>query len=357
MGLRNMAVLTATFAAVLAVTAAPGRSAAQEKSQDKELVVVSTGGAFEKALKEHFYEPFTKATGIAVRAVPASNAEQWTKVKAMTAANRLEWDIVTLYPEDMFAQEAVLATIDCGAIPELKDQAVEGACKSRGLLRTIGGGTLAYNTKAFPNGGPQSWADFWNVDKFPGPRAFPNYGAPWWVLMAALQADGVPADKLFPLDLDRAFRKLDQIKPHVKVWWKTGDQSQQVLRDGEVVMAMVWSGRAYSLAEQGLPIAVSWQGAPVNTALWGVLKGAPHPGAAKAFLDFFVGRPEAHLAFSNQVTNDTLNRKALDLLPEQDRVRRATFPANARAMAETDDVWVAQNRSMLLERWNGWLAR
>src|SRR3989442_1490871 len=43
----------------------------------------------------------------------------------------------------------------------------------------------------------------------------------------ALVADGVPPDKVFPMDVDRAFRKLDQIKPHVKVWWTQGNQSQQ----------------------------------------------------------------------------------------------------------------------------------
>lgn len=347
---RSVTLIAAALAAGLA-------GAAPVRAQDKELVIVATGGAFERALKEHFYEPFTKATGIAVRAVPASNAEQWTKVKAMTAANRLEWDIVTLYPEDMFAQDAVLATIDCDAITGLKEQAVDNACHPRGLLRTFGGGVLTYNTKALPGSGPQSWADFWNVAKFPGPRAFPNYGAPWWVLMAALQADGVPADKLYPLDLDRAFKKLDEIKPHVTVWWKTGDQSQQIMRDGEVVMAMMWSGRAYSMIEQGQPLAVSWQGAPANTTLWGVLKGAPHGAAAKAFLEFFVGRPEAHVAFSRQAAWDTLNRKALALLPEAEQARSGAFPANAQALAKVDDVWVAQNRAMLLERWNSWLAK
>ena len=44
--------------------------------------------------------------------------------------------------------------------------------------------------------------------------------------MLALLADGVAPSKLFPLDLDRAFHKLDQIKPNVAVWWKTGDQSK-----------------------------------------------------------------------------------------------------------------------------------
>jgi hypothetical protein len=66
-------------------------------------------------------------------------------------------------------------------------------------------------------------------------------------LMFALLADGVPADKVCPFDLDRAFKKLDQIKPHIKVWWTQGNQSQQLIRDGEIdIMALdvrlPWSG-------------------------------------------------------------------------------------------------------------------
>ena len=53
----------------------------------------------------------------------------------------------------------------------------------------------------------------------------------------ALLADGVPADKLYPIDMDRAFHKLDEIKPHITVWWTTGAQPAQLLLDKEVVMA------------------------------------------------------------------------------------------------------------------------
>ena len=86
-------------------------------AQDKELVIVATGGSFEKALRENFYDPFTKATGIKIRAIPASFAEQWTKVKAMSAAGQVQWDIVSIYPEDMVSQAQYLSDIDCAIDP------------------------------------------------------------------------------------------------------------------------------------------------------------------------------------------------------------------------------------------------
>ena len=35
-------------------------------------------------------------------------------------------------------------------------------------------------------------------------------------------ADGVAPDKLYPLDVDRAFKKLEEIKPNITVWWTSG---------------------------------------------------------------------------------------------------------------------------------------
>lgn len=353
---------TVARAAIVAVVvlvgpgAAAGRCAAADL--EREVVIVATGGAFEQALKEHFYAPFSKATSVAVRPVAASAGEQWAKVKAMAAAGKVEWDIVSMEPDDLIAQRQFLDRVGCNAMPNVTSQGVAGACQEYGLLRTIGGGVITYSTRAFhPGQHPRSWADFWDVRKFPGPRALQNAGSPWWVLAAALTADGVPPERLFPLDLDRAFRKLDEIKPHVRVWWKTGDQSQQLMRDGEVVLSMMWSGRALALKNAGVSIEVDWNQAIKDVALWGVLKDAPHPKAASAFLNFFMDRPEAHLAFSRQIVYDTSNRKALELLPAPERPTRPTFDANWKSMLDIDYKWVADNRDRIVERWNAWLAR
>jgi mannopine transport system substrate-binding protein len=327
------------------------------QAQENELVIVATGGAFEKALKDHFYEPFTQATGIRIRAIAATNAETWTKLRAMQQTGRTEWDIVTAWPEDLVAQAALLEPLDCNKLSALPAQAVENACGQNGLLRTMGAVTMVHDTRKFPKGGPRTWADFWDVKTFPGPRAMPNAGAPWWPLMAALQADGASKDKLFPLDLDRAFAKLDQLRPHVTVWWRTGDQSQQIFRSGEVSLGMVWSGRAFALKREGIPLEVDYAGALPNTALWAIAKGSRNVSNAMRFLDYFTGRPEAHVPFSEAVTFDTLNRVALAQLTAEQRKDRVTAPENAKQLAIMDAAWVAQNRANLLEHWNTWLSR
>jgi spermidine/putrescine-binding protein len=74
---------------------------------------------------------------------------------------------------------------------------------------------IAYRPDAFPNGTPKSWADFWDVKKFPGPRSLRNH--PVDNLEAALMADGVAPEKIYPIDIDRAFRKLDEIHKNIAV--------------------------------------------------------------------------------------------------------------------------------------------
>ncbi len=104
-----------------------------------------------------------------------------------------------------------------------------------------------------PSGERGKRADFWDVRRFPGNRGLCISDSPR-TLIFALLADGVPREKLYPLDLDRAFKKLDEIKPHIKVWWREGNQSQQLIRDGEVDMMSIWNARATELKQQGVPV-------------------------------------------------------------------------------------------------------
>jgi spermidine/putrescine-binding protein len=325
-------------------------------AQERDLVIVATGGAFEATLRQQFYEPFTKENGARIRSVAATNAETWTKLKAMRQAGKMEWDIVTAYPEDLVAQADQLEPFQCSEFKNLS-KAIDGACLGNGFLRSAGGVNIVYNTTKFPQGGPKTWAEFWDTKRFPGPRAMPNSGAPWWPLMAALMADGVAPNKLFPLDLDRAFKKMSEIRPAVSAWWRTGDQAMQLLRSGEVTLSMMWSGSALLLKGQGEPLAVEWNGAVPNVALWAMVKGSGKRDDAIKFLDYFVARPEAHLAFAKQFYYDTANKEVLGLYSREELADHAAFPENAAKMAVIDATWVAENRTKVLERWNQWLAQ
>ncbi|MBZ9994061.1 ABC transporter substrate-binding protein [Mesorhizobium sp. BH1-1-4] len=327
---------------------------------EREVVVAGGTGAYGDLVKKHFYLPFTEATGIEVIATGGGYGEKLAKLKAMTSVGRVEWDVITLSIDSLTPEVTNLLEDlgDCARLPDVGGRGVDGACLSHGVLFDIGGGVLAFDKRSFPDSHPQpaSWADFWDVKAYPGPRALPNIGNPWWNLIAALQADGVARNALFPLDVDRAFRKLDEIKPHVTVWWKSGDQSQQIFRTREVTMAMLFSGRAFRLRAENTPLAISWNGAPLDAAFWAVTKGAQHPNAGLALLDFIYTRPQAHAAFAQESFGSTAQREAIKFLPKDAQASSVIQPANWSQIIQIDRDWLAANREAVLERWSTWLA-
>ena len=138
---------------------------------------------------------------------------------------------------------------------------------------------ISYDKKVLGGTVPNGWADFWNVEKFPGKRAM--YKHIEGTLEAALIADGVPLDKVYPIDEERAFAKLKQILPHA-IFWNSGSESQQLMRDGETVMGNLWSTRATQLAkEDGERFGLDFNGGLLLPAAWGVV--AKNPGGDAVF--------------------------------------------------------------------------
>ena len=345
--------------AAAGLTGIAGRLAAQGATGklEESLVIRTTGGIFEAALKKHFFDPFSKATGVKVVPVAASYGDMMAKAAAMKAAGKVEWDIISpQYYELSKLSDLVEDLGNCSAIPNVAGQGIPQACGRYGVLYLTGGQVLAYDPRAFAAKKPQTWADFWDVKTFPGPRALPNTGSPWATLIAALIADGVPPSKVFPLDLDRAFKKLDQIKPHVAVWWKTGAQSQQVMRQGDALMSLMWSGTAYATKKSGVPLEWSWTNAIADFGSWTILKGAPHPNAARAFINFYMANPENHVAFSREMGYATSNKAAGAMLSDAEKAELGAVPAITSQIISPDADWLEKNRAAALERWNRWIS-
>jgi putative spermidine/putrescine transport system substrate-binding protein len=171
----------------------------------------------------------------------------------------------------------------------------------------------------------------------------------------ALLADGVPTDKLFPMDMDRAFRKLDQIKPHIKVWWTQANQSQQLIRDGEVDMMAIWNARANELAEQGVPVEFVWNQAESYGGSWFVPKGTPRAKHAWRFIDFATqAKPQAD--FCTKLSYGPLNPKAFDFIAPAQARKMPTYPEHLKVGFTPDAAWLGANLPKMRERFSQWLS-
>jgi mannopine transport system substrate-binding protein len=329
------------------------------KANQKQLVIAGAPGAFGELTKKIFYDPFTAETGIKITPVPTGQAERLAKLQAQyMSGGKKEWDVVVLPADRLPGARAFLRDLkDCSELPNVLNDAAEGSCLGHGVMTNAGAGVLAFDLDVFPDGKsqPANWADFWDLKKFPGQRTMPNIGSPWWVFAAALIADGADREKLFPLDVDRALKKLDQIKSST-VWWTSGDQSMQLMRSGEVVMGMVFLGRALTLRKQGVKTKIVMAGAPLDANFWAVTKEAPHPLAGLALINFFFSRPEAHVEMLKATGEATVFKSMLPLLDDEMRKTAAIAPDNWANLIFPDMDYLARSQNVLLTRWNTWLA-
>lgn len=327
---------------------------AQEQKLEATVVVRDTGGVFGAALKSAFYDPFEKATGVKVVPVATSYGEMIAKAAAMAQSGRAEWDVISPQFYELKKLAPYLTDLgDCSSIPNVKQAGVPDICGRYGVQYLLGGVLLAFNPASFPGKKPSSWADFWDLKNFPGVRSLPSYGNPWNnVFPIALLADGVEPSKLFPLDLDRAFRKLDEIKPQISVWWKTGTQSQDLIRTGGVSMIPMWSGTAFASKRAGMPVDWTLNDMIADRGSWAILKNAPHPNAARAFINFYLTQPENHVRFAREIGYLTTNAESRTLLPPQEKAE--LVPSGE--LVQIDGDWVENNSVKALERWNKWLA-
>jgi putative spermidine/putrescine transport system substrate-binding protein len=315
------------------------------------IVVNGSGGGLAQVITKIYEEPFTKETGIKVRATAPVSLP---KLKAMVESGNVEWDLTELGGDDLLQARANgwLMPVDWKAVdPENKLPAI--ARLPDAMVTATFSTVIAYRTDKFPAGkAPKNWADFWNVKEFPGPRSLQN--SPVGNLEFALLADGVPKDKLYPLDVERAFKKLDQIKPHVPTWWTTGAQHVQLLLDGEVVMTSVWNGRISPLRKEGKPVALAWGGGQLQLSYWGLPKGAKHPAEVFKYMSIRLD-PAKGAEFVNQVPYPGFIPGLMERLDPQVAQDLPTYPANVEAQFQFDPGWWAERRAALTERWNAWL--
>jgi len=178
---------------------------------------------------------------------------------------------------------------------------------------------VAFDERRFPPSAPQprTIADFFDVASFPGPRAL--WKRPRVNLEMALMADGVAPGEVYralatPDGVERAFRKLGTIKPHVKVWWDGGSRPVKLLSDGEAAMTTVLNGRiAYAIGEDKKPFKIIWHGQVWDLDLWAIPRGTRHLDLSYQFLKF-VSDPAVMAGQSKYVAYGPAHQDAMALV-------------------------------------------
>lgn len=311
--------------------------------------VCSYGGTYNKGLEETIGQPFTAATGINV---VFTTFPTYAQMKAQVQSGNIEWDVVECESR-MYARgvrEGLFEKLDLSGIDQ--DDFVPGSVTDYGLGLIYYSYNITYNTDKWPQGqGPKSMKDVWDVERFPGPRSMKLTAVS--NLEAALLADGVPADQVYPIDVDRALNKLSELKPHISVYWKSGGQSQQVMREKEADIAFVPGGRMIQLADQGVPVAWEWQDQVIVLDYMTVLKGGRNVEAARKFVAF-CGDAERQAAFGEWTNYGPANKTAYRFIQPEKAVLMPTYPENLAKGLIVNAEWYAEHEADVERRWEAW---
>ncbi len=354
---------------------APAALGAGDRTKEppaRPLVVATLGGPVQDAMAQAFFSPFTTQTRIAIHAVTWSGllATLQDRVRTGVAPDQ---SLVLMDNASVLVacRQGLLLPIDPTVVPGLirnGHERLDGDAVSR-----CGAGAFRMNLAlawdrnridSVPN-----WSDFWDVARRPGKRGL--FRNPRGTMEIALLADGVAPRDVYRVlgsdaGQDRAFRKLDQLKPYV-VWWETPDQAVHVIQSGDVLMTLSPNDAVAAANLTGhRNFDIQWQQS-ISTILSWAIPGRPaaigsNPDQAddraargRQLLGFMID-PARQADFAGRYPSVSLLQDALP----PDQALPADSPATAEhrhdALREDDAFW-ATHLDPIKARFDAWIGK
>jgi len=315
----------------------------------------ASGGAVTRGRENSIFKNFEELTGVSSRSEVTAGSS--AKFFAAMEAGQGQWDLIE-FPSvgDWLSakDKGYLEPLDTNVIPV--DKLEDGTYDEFGYRTNRYATIVAWNTEKFPSSGdqPTSMTDLFDTERFPGKRCMLNYFQYGATLEAALLADGVAPEELYPLDLDRAFAKLDTIKDDI-VWYPDGAQAVKLLSDGECDLGTVWNGRAYdAVTKDDAPIDIAWDLAMTQEAVYAIPKGVKNVDAAQAQLAMWLNDEPTQAEF-------------LETVPYPIPLKEPTIPdglekwlpagENLATAVPIDDAYFAENAEELNSRFTEWVGQ
>ena len=318
---------------------------APPKQDGVTLTFASYGGAYQEAQRKGWLEPYSALTGVKFQeSEDSSNAT----IKTQVESGQVTWDVVDVGNDfGLDAHADLLEPLDYTLIPQA--EILPGFATTYRVGDITYGVVLAYNTDKTGGQAPAGWADYFDLTKFPGKRGTWDYSE-GGIFETALLADGVPPGDLYPLDLDRAIKKLDTIKSEI-VFWPGGAKSQEQIGAGEVAMSLMWNGRAWSAKNvDKKPVEIQWNQQIVTADYLVVPKGSPNKDAAMNFIAWATCANN-NAAPSNYIPYGPTNVNAV---ANPDTVADLSVTNADANSAYFDDAWLVDNFAAVDEAYNNW---
>ncbi len=319
------------------------------------ITVVSWGGSYGAAQDNALFNDASKNSGIEIN---RESGASMSKTCLQVESGSVTWDLVVTGSGGAAsaAAKGCLEKIDYNVVDvsDFYPNLYTDYCVGSDVFGTV----MAWNTDKYGEPGsptaPKSWADFFDVEKFPGTRAYRANNVDG-ALEPALMADGVPPEKVYEVlstreGKERAINKIRELKPHIAVFWGSGAQQAQLMKDAEVDMSTGWNGRFDNARKDGATVGYTFNQALLDYDCFAMPKGAPHKEVAMKFLAE-VSKPEylANLPF--HITYGPTNKKAYEVTTASKELIESlpSHPKNVPLMLPVSLDFYAEHRTEALE--------
>ena len=342
---RILGTLSAAALAVVAIASA----------QAEPVTVVSWGGSYGKAQDAALFTDASKNSGIEIN---RESGASMSKVMLQVESGAVTWDLVVSGSGGCAAAAAkgALEKIDFNVVDvsNFLPNTYTDYCIGADVFATV----FAWNTEKYGEpgtaGAPNSWADFWDVEKFPGTRSIRLNNVDG-VLEPAVMAMGVAPDKVYEFlasegGIEKAIEKIRELKPHISVYWKSGAMQAQLMKDQEVDMITGWNGRFDNARKDGAKVGYTFNQALRDYDGFGIPKGAPNKDMAMKFLAE-VSKPQYQANLPFHITYGPTNKAAYEVTTAPKELLEAlpSHPNNVSKMLAVDLAWYAKYREKSLE--------
>ncbi len=305
------------------------------------IVMWNWGGISEECHGNAIGVPFTEKTGMGMRFDTSGPLEG--KIREMVDSGNVTADVADgdLFNAVSLGPTGHLEAIDYDIVS--KERTLPQYALEYGVSVILYGYAFVYDTEAYGDNPPQNWADFFDTEKFPGTRSLYKWAN--GSLEAALMADGVPGDQLYPLDMERALAKIQSIKDD-SIYWGSGSEVHSMVVSGEASMAIIWQNRGKNIEEdtEGRYKLVNNQAMAMPGA-YIVPKG--NPAGREAAMQFIATAQEvpSQLAILECLGMTPSNPEAFSQIPEHQQAYAITSAQNIDKIVFNDPVWWGENSS------------
>lgn len=314
-------------------------------AQATQLVVCNWGGQASDILRDLLGTAFEAETGIPV--VVDGDGPSPGRVRAMVESGAVVWDVC-----DSGAGSAIVMN-DAGVIQPIdysmvdRDKVLEGTALPFAVGNYVFSYALAYNPTLLPGGVPQTWADVWDVEQFPGMRTFRR--SVRGQLEAAALAMGVAKEDVYEfLDDDgiaEAIAKFRALRDNI-ITWSTGSESQNLFLQREVAMGNIFSTRSFLLKDQMEPgtFEMTYNGGVLQPGMWVVPNN--NPAGTETAMRFIATAqdPQLQADWFEAIGNGPINPAAAELIPEDLAMWNPNTPENVARQVIYSDEWYGRNQ-------------